>query len=330
MAHGIKDVAKLAGISVATVSHVINGTRFVSDETKARVYDAMEKLHYTPNSVARSLRTRDSKTVALLVSDIANPFFAALIEAVETHLGRHGYNLFLCNSHEEPELERRHLADMGAQKVRGVILAPTRADFNYRSFFEDGDKYPLVMVDRRTDELQADTVVVDGVSAMASAVDALVERGYSTIAYIGGQTNISTQSERIQGYKKALKRNGIKHHSDLVFLGRPVAENGYALTERLLERGRADAVVVANNRMVVGTLQCLADRRIHIPSSMAVIGFDDYEWATITSPPLTTIRQPAHDLGLKAAEQLLQRIQTPEGAWNLHELKAELIVRSSI
>ncbi len=327
MAPSIKDVAKLANISSATVSHVINGTRFVAEETRQRVEAAMRTLNYTPNSLARSLRTNNSKTIALLVSDIANPFFAALIEAVETHLGQHGYNLFLCNSREKPELEQQHLLNMSAQKVRGVILAPTSADKDYRQLFPAD--YPLVFIDRRTQSLQADTVVVDGVSAMVKAVDALVAKGYKNIGYIGGQVNISTKLERIQGFKNALKNHRLPFRADLEFTGDPNPESGYACAGQLVACGKADAVVVANNPMVLGALKCLMDKNIAIPSQMGIIGFDDYGWASVTTPPLSTVRQPAQALGLKAAQLLLQRFAEPARQWELHQLEADLIVRGS-
>lgn len=329
MAYQIKDVARLAGVSSTTVSHVINGTRHVAEETKAKVHAAMQELNYMPNSLARSLRTNNSKTVALLVPDITNYFFAKLIEEVETYLGQYGYKLFLCNSHENPELERRHLATMNAQQVTGVILAPTRSDVDYRDFFQDR-AYPLVFVDRRTAALQADTVVVDGCEAIGGAVAALAGKGYRKIAYISGQTDISTTTERFQGYKRGLSANGMKFSRRLALFAASSPKSGYALTAELLGIKGVDAVIVANNPMVIGALKCLADRGVRIPDDMAVIGFEDYDWADITVPPLSTIRQPVPELGLLAAQLLLRRINRTGGAeTELHELKAELVVRGS-
>ncbi len=328
MPASIKDVAIRSGVSAATVSHVINETRYVSEETKDRVYAAMRELKYVPNSVARSLRTNKARTVALLIPDISNFFFTEVAEAVEDVLRQNGYNLLLCNTSEDLSLEKKQITLMNAQLVSGMILAPTSHEFDYRDMFADPE-YPLVMIDRRTDRLIADTVLVDGKIATCEAVSCLIGKGHRRIGYIAGRGGLSTTNERLEGYLETLRLGGIEPDERLIMQGDSKCESGYRLTSRLIEETDATAIFVSNNLMAVGAMQCLADRGISIPSRIAIIGFDDYNWATITNPPLSAIKQPSSKLGSLAAELVLQRIGAPAGEYREHRLFADFILRKS-
>lgn len=328
MSASIKDVAVKAGVSVATVSHVINNTRFVSDSTKEKIMAAMEELKYVPNSMARSLRTNKTKTVALLIPDISNFFFTEVAEAIEGVLSEKGYSLFLCNTGESLTIEKKQIIQMSAQLVSGIIIAPTSGDFDYRSMFADSN-YPMVFIDRKTDKTQADVVMVDGKSATYKAVSELINRGHKRIGYIAGRDGLSTTVERLSGYKQAIEDNGLEIDENLIKRGNSKYESGYSLTEELLTKTDATAVFVSNNLMSVGAIKCLSNKNIPIPERMAIVGFDDYNWATITNPPLSTIKQPVSTLGAMAAELVLKRIENPEGAYTEYSLPAEFIVRKS-
>ncbi len=323
----IKDVAVKSGVSVATVSHVINNTRFVSEETRTKILAAMEELKYVPNSMARSLRTNKTNTVALLIPDISNFFFTEVAEAIEGVLSEKGYSLFLCNTGESISIEKKQIMLMSSQLVSGIIIAPTSREFDYRSMFTD-IKYPIVFIDRKTYKLQADVVMVDGKTATYNAVSSLIKKGHKRIGYIAGRDGLSTTDERLSGYLEAIEQNGIPLDESLIKRGDSKHESGYQLTEELIKTD-ATAIFVSNNLMAVGAMKCLSNNNISIPKRMAIIGFDDYNWATITNPPLSTIKQPVAKLGAMAAELVLKRIENPEGPYTEYNLPAEFIVRKS-
>lgn len=328
MSVSIKDVAEKAGVSVATVSHVINNTRFVAEATRAKVEAAMKELKYIPNDIARSLRTSKSKTVGLLVPDISNFFFTEIAESIERVLRENGYNLVLCNTDEDLEIECQIIALLNAQFVSGMIIAPTTHDFNYRGLFRD-EKFPLVFIDRDTDWLQCDTVIVDGMDATKQAISILIEKGHKKIGYIKGLEGLSTSNDRLRGYIEALQHYGIPYDASLVYSGDSRLVSGYRLCEKILEDKKVTAIYVSNNLMTVGAMQCLADNGVSIPDQMAIIGFDDYNWATITNPPLSTIKQPAEKLGETAARLIVERIENPEGSYQKYIFPADIILRKS-
>ena len=328
MSASIKDVAVKAGVSVATVSHVINNTRFVAESTKEKIMAAMDELKYVPNSMARSLRTNKTKTVALLIPDISNFFFTEVAEAIESVLSKKGYSLFLCNTGENIDIEKKQIMQMSAQLVSGIIIAPTSRSFDYRSMFTDVN-YPMVFIDRKTDKLQADVIMVDGKSATYKAVSELIGKGHKRIGYIAGRDGLSTTDERLEGYKEAIEDHGLAIDEELIKKGDSKYESGYCLTEELLMKTNATAIFVSNNLMSVGAMKCLSNKNISIPERMAVVGFDDYNWATITNPPLSTIKQPVSKLGVMAAELVLKRIENPEGTFTEYNLPAEFIERKS-
>ena len=328
MSAGIKDVAQISGVSIATVSHVINGTRFVSEETKQKVEDAMRELRYVPNSIARSLRTNKSRTVGLLVPDISNFYFTDIAESIESVLREHGYNLLLCNTGENLSIEKKQIAVMNSQLVSGMIIAPTDGTFDYRSLMAEA-YFPMVMIDRRPSTLQSDTVTIDGCSAMSEAVEHLLEKKHKRIAYITGREGISTTVDRLNDFREALSTRGIEVDPSLIRYGDSSLRSGYPLMEQLLDETEATAVVISNNMMTVSAMRCLIDRHIDIPGGMAVIGFDDYNWATITNPPLSMIRQPTSEIGIRAAELILERIEKQKGKYREYRLPARFILRES-
>lgn len=327
MAASIKDVAAKSGVSAATVSHVINNTRFVADSTKEKIMSAMEELKYVPNSMARSLRTNKTRTVALLIPDISNFFFTELAEAIESVLSKNGYSLFLCNTGEDIFVEKKQIMLMSSQLVSGIIIAPTNRDFDYRSLFTD-ENYPIVFIDRKTNELQGDAIIVDGKRATYKAVSCLIDKGHKRIGYIAGRSSLSTTDERLAGYLEAIEGKGIAIDESLIKRGDSKYESGYKLTEELLETNTT-AIFVSNNLMAVGAMKCLSNKNISIPERMAIIGFDDYNWSTITNPPLSTIKQPVTKLGTTAAELILKRIENPIGPFIEISLPAEYIIRKS-
>ncbi|MFD2672570.1 LacI family DNA-binding transcriptional regulator [Marinicrinis sediminis] len=332
MSVSIKDVATKAGVSTATVSHVINQTRFVSEETKIKVRQAMKELKYRPNSVARSLRSRKSHIIGLLVpiipSDTSNFFFMSIAQGIEHVLKEHGYNLILSNSNENLQTEIEQLEVFNSQLVDGLIMAPA-AD-NHEQLSEVlGGEYPVVFIDRKPEGFEGDYILADGAHVTYEAVSLLLGKGHKKIGFITGKLDLTTSNERLEGYRKAYQEQGMEIASTWIQEGASSFECGFELAEKLLNEEQVTALLVANNIMSMGAFACLQQMGKKVPQEVAIIGFDDYRWTEITVPPLTMIRQPSFELGQTAAKRLLERINQPDMDVTEIRLKSELIIRGS-
>jgi LacI family transcriptional regulator len=309
----VADVARVAGVSGATVSHVLNGTRYVSDETKQKVQRAIEELRYEVNSVAQSLKRNRSQMFGLIVSDIANPFFTAVVRGVEDVAQRRGYNVILCNTDEDPARELRSLQLLHQKRADGVLLSPTGIHHGYLDRLLEA-AYPLVCFDRVLPGVSCDAVVLDNVAGSYQAVDHLVALGHRRIGIVGGVGRVGTSTERLEGYRRALLANGIIEEPDLVREGNSRLDGGFARTIDLLELPNPpSAIFVTNNLMTLGAIAALQSRGLRIPGDVAIVGFDDFEWAMILRPRLTTVAQPTYEFGQMAAELLIARIEQGVG-----------------
>ncbi|XEC93557.1 LacI family DNA-binding transcriptional regulator [Paenibacillus tarimensis] len=331
---GIKEVAKRANVSTATVSHVINGTRFVAEDTKIRVLKAMRELEYRPNSVARSLRSKRSKIIGLLVpilhQDTSNFFFMSVAQGIESVLMENGYNLLLSNSKEDVTVEQEQIKVFNSQLIDGLILAPTFDD--HAELQEIKGDYPVVYIDRKPKEVSGDCVVSEGAKGTYEAIAHLIEKGHQKIGFITGTLGLSTSDERLAGYRNALKDYGIEMDDSLIAAADTAHssfESGYKLAEALVTRHEITALFVANNVMTMGALHFLQSHDYDIPEQIAIIGFDDYEWTKITRPALTMVKQPSFDLGAEAARLILNRIEHPDSEFREIRLPTELIIRNS-
>ncbi len=329
----IKDVAQKAGVSTATVSHVINDTRFVAEETKRKVYDAMKELDYRPNSVARSLRSRKSKTIGLLVpillDDTSNFFFMSIAQGIQSYLKDHGYNLIFSNSNENLKDEIEQIKVLNSQFIDGLIIAPTNHKYDY---LQDGlgQDYPVVYIDRQPNIQQGDSILVNNQQGAYMACKYLIKKGHKKIGYISGELGYTTSDERLNGYKEALIETGIDINKHFIKVGISNFQNGYELTKELVENEEITAIFIANNVLSMGAMGYLQEMKVKVPNQIAIIGYDDYDWTKITNPPLTVIKQPAYEIGKKAAEVLLRRIETDNtDSYTEYRLEPELIIRKS-
>jgi LacI family transcriptional regulator len=333
MSAKIKDVAYKAGVSTATVSHVINNTRNVSDKVKVRVYQAMEELQYMPNMIARSLRSRKSKIIGLIVpikaNDNANIFFLSVANGIESVLKKEGYHLLLSNSQEDPAEEMDRIKIFNNQFIDGLIIAPTIGLENQRKDAIFGE-YPVVFIDRKPRDIPGDSVLVDGTKGTYEGVVGLLERGHRRIGLIAGLMGISTTEQRLHGYLKALSEYGVEPDESMMKSGDMSWQTGYQLAEEILKQGEVTALFVANNAMSLGALKYLQENNISIPDQVALIGFDDYEWTEVATPSLSVIRQPSYELGVKAAEILLNRLDLPMIGNQDILLDSELVLRNSV
>lgn len=326
----IKDVAEKAGVSVATVSYVINGTRKVAPETAARVRQAMEELGYQLNGIARSLRTRITYAIGVLVSDITNPFFATLVRGIEDKASEEGYHVIVCNSDEDPKKEDSYIRILYQRRVDGLIIAPTRDGQSSALHELTKQKVPVVLVDRKAKGLLADAVLSDNFGGAFKATSHLIDRGHCRIGIVLGIPGATTTEERFAGYCKALEDAGIPFSEKLVAWGGYRTEGGQRAVAQLLSLDNPPtAIFSTNNQMTVGALCELFARGIKIPNDVAVVGFDDLEWAEIFMPSLTVVAQKPYEIGHCACELLFARIKGVVEKFREIRIPVELRVRGS-
>ena len=285
----MKEVAKLAGVSVATVSRVLNNKPNVSPELRSKVLGTVKELNYQRNRVARSLRAQRSKIIGLIISDIQNPFFTSLVRAVEDVAYEHQFAVFLCNSDEDVEKEALYVDLMYAEKVAGVVISPTcETDNPCRKLIEVN--IPVVAVDRRMLDLETDTVVIDNVGAAFDLVSHLISDGHRRIAAVVGIPTATTGRERREGYLRALKAHGLPVLPHLVRTGLPKEEFGYQSTGELFDLSEPPtALFTGNNLLTVGALRAIHERGLRIPDDIALAAFDELDWMSLIEPNLTVV-----------------------------------------
>jgi LacI family transcriptional regulator len=333
MRSGIKQVAEHAGVSIASVSHVINNTRYVSDEVKRKVYEAMEELDYRPNSAARSLRSQKSNTIGLIVpvlpSDTSNFFFMMVAQGIQYTLKQYGYHLLLSNNTtEQIEDEKEQIKLFNSKLIDGLFIASIAEDVSYLNDIVRSH-YPVVFIDRKPTGYNGDCVLADGIGGAYEAVKTLILKGHRRIGLLTGELGITTSNERYEGYKKALADHDIPFDSSIVRMAESNFESGYESVKALLSEQKITALFIANNVLTMGAMKYIQERRVQIPAELAIIGFDDYDWTQITCPPLSVIRQPSYEIGVKAAEIMLERIEKPSAISEEYRLPTSLILRDS-
>lgn len=323
------DVAKRAAVSVTTVSHVLNDTRRVNDGTRRRVLQAVAELGYQPNMLARSLKTQRTFTIGLLLSDIQNPFFTTVVRGVEDVALKRGYHVFLCNTDEDPAREDEYLHELAKKRVDGLIVASAAPRDSSRQL--SSQDLPIVLMDREISGVDADAIRVDNREGMRLIAKHLVSLGHRRIGLISGPLDKVSGLERYEGLRDALAALGLELEKSLVWFGDFKLESGRDAARRLAERAeRPTALVVANNQMTLGALLGIGELGLRIPHHLSVVGFDDMEWAPLVNPPLTTVAQPAYELGVGAVRMLLDRIEGETGGGSRHVfLEPRLIVRAS-
>jgi len=320
----IKDVARQAGVSVASVSRVMAGHAGVSEATRQRVLDAVQALDYRPDLAARRLRSRRTDTIGLIVSDIRNPFFTEISRAVEDVAYQHRMRVILCNADEDPEKEALYLDLMRDENVSGVILSPTLPTL---ARFRPSDyPFPVVLVDRCDRDTAADAVLLDNGDSAYRLTAHLIERGYRRIAFIYGVTS-ATGRQRHEGYVTAMATHGLETLAKAV--PATVEAARAAASELARSRPLPDALAASNGIILLGATEALQEAKLRFPQQIALAGFDDLPWTRLVEPGITVIAQPTYDLGQAAIELLLQRIAHPAQSVRRIVLRGELIERGS-
>jgi LacI family transcriptional regulator len=326
----IRDVAELAGVSTATVSHVINGTRYVSPELTERVQATLLELNYQPDAVARSLRRRETLTIGVLIPNLEIPFFASVAYSIERAAAEHGYNIILCNSQWQQEEESIHLQGLLARRVDGLICISAGMNAAEIAPFIDAGT-PVVMFERQMPGIGLDAVGIDNAKGAYRATKHLLDLGHRRIAAITGKAISTVSDRRLQGYRQALENAGLAFKPSYVYFGDYLPDSGSRAAKHFLSLPeRPTAIFAFNDLMALGALQALRAHGISVPEQMAVVGFDGIVMSQFASPALTTMRQPLKRMGQTAVKLLMERIrgQGPEQAQYI-ELEPELIVRAS-
>lgn len=303
----MNDVAKAAGVSVASVSRVINNSGYVSPELRARILNAMEELKYYPNAIARSLATKKTKTLGLLISNVMNPFFTAVVRGIEDSAHARGYNLILCNTDENPQKERNYLGVLCSRQVDGLIITPCEKNSEYIAALVEAGTH-VVLLDRSMSNTNADYVGIDNEAAAYVATEHLLSLGNSRIGLVAGAPMVSTGRDRVAGYRRALADQGVDSDDNLVKFTDFKEESGYEKTLELLSlHDPPTAIFATNNLLTLGALRAVSALGLSIPGDVALVGFDDIPWGQFVSPPLTTVVQPAYRLGKEAGSLLIDR-----------------------
>jgi LacI family transcriptional regulator len=328
----ISDVARAAGVSVATVSHVINATRPVLPDTRRKVLAAVDELAYRRDGVARSLRRAKTGTIGVMIADISNPFFAALVLGVEAavHGADDPHTLILCNTEENAAKERLYLDVLQEKRVDGIIMAPVGPNGPAcRRLIEAG--LPIVCVDRVLEGLECDAVVLDNREAAGRVVRHLLAQGHRSIAMLRAAQWTDTMDSRAAGWRDALRAAGASTGPALVVTSESRIASAQVAALALLDLDpRPDAVFTTNNFMTLGLMQAMAERGLRCPDDLAIAGFDDFPWADAFHPRLTAVAQPAEQMGREAVALLFDRItKRHTGAPVRRVLTGDLMVRDS-
>jgi len=329
----IKEVAEMAGVSVGTVSHVITGSVNVSEPLRAKVQAAIRKLNYHPNHVARSLKTSRTQTLGIIVPDLTIPFFPRMIRGAETAARKRAYSLIAVNSDDDGERQKDLLSLLRSQRVEGILLVVAAAPtpLNQISLILDAG-IPVVCLDRIPDRVPVDSVSVEDVDAAEMGVRHLIEMGHRRIAMVTGPLALKNERRRLQGYRQALAKAGIGEEEGLVWTGNLRPADVAALCRARLSNGspRPDAVFSTNGPTALGSLRAFRDCGLRTPDDIAFATFDELNVGDLFEPSITTVVQPAYDIGYRAAEILLDRIHGEAGEDTVTlRLPAHLEVRAS-
>ncbi|WP_342431795.1 LacI family DNA-binding transcriptional regulator [Neobacillus sp. FSL H8-0543] len=328
----IKDIAKKANVSITTVSRVLNQkTEGISKSTRKRVLEIIEELGYRPNSIARSMITKQTNTIGLIIPDIRNPFFPELVRGVEDFLNQHSYNVFLCNTDGDPKRELEYVSLLKEKNVDGIIFTYSCAETIQQ--LEDilsVEKIPFVLLDRGVEDHKFSVVSIHNEKAGYLATQHLIELMHTQIGCITGPTSYPNSKARLQGYQRALAEAGIASNPDLIVEGDFQMEGGYLAARELLAKQKVTAVFAFNDLMAFGVYQAAAEMGISIPDDLSVVGFDNIKYNQLLHPRLTTIEQSVYEMGKLSAEILFEQMtKGGDAVTKTQYLEPALILRES-
>ena len=325
----IKHVAARAGVSFTTVSHVLNGTRRVSDAARKRVEDAIAEMGYAPSAVARALKTSETHILGVVVPNITNPFFAELTRGIEDACERRQYSVFLCNGDDDPARQARAVQTLLERRVDGMLFATPAGDGAALAKRLAAAPMKAVIVDRLLPGAGADLVRIDHEAGAALAVRHLLSLGHRRVACLSGPSEFAVSRARVAGWRQAMREVGIRTNKAWLVEGEFSTAAGHQLTRRLLERTDVTAVFACNDLMGIGALRAAAELGIAVPGRLSIIGFDGIDLGAYTYPALSTVGHPIRDLGEIAATVLIDRIAGHGAAAREVVVAPQLMLRES-
>ena len=322
----IKDIAQISGVSITTVSQILNnkGQRF-SEETRQRVLKAVKDHDYNPDYFAQNLIKRESKTIGMIVPDVTDLFFSKVIEGVEAYLTQKDYMILLCNSNHSNEMEKDSIKQLLNRSVAGIILASP----NSLELETSLQSSPYLLIDRGLNTRNEGNLLVKEYEGGYESVQYLIDGGHTKIGMLTNELGYYEMTDRHEAYKQCLKDNKIEYRKDFIEDGPVTIEGGYEAAKRLLERTNITALCCGNDQMAIGTYRAAYELGLTIPDDLSVIGFDDLEISSYLNPPLTTVAQPAFEIGYTAATYLFHSIKNPGTKIPNKTFETKFIIRGS-
>jgi LacI family transcriptional regulator len=325
----IADVARIAGVATSTVSHVLNGTRFVSAETARAVNEAIRAVGYTPNILARALARSTTNTIGLAMSSTSNRYFSDMIDAIEEECAQCGMMVLLANTRDDPDRELEVVASLHQRRVDGIIIAPSCGPHNTALNYMREQHIPTVMVDRFPDAA-FDGVGVENHQALVAMVAHMIGHGYERIGFLAGQTTFTTTVERLEGFRDGLRLRGLPAVEAHISIGHTTLESAKDAAVSLLTAAEpVQALIGGNNLTTIGIMLAAREFGLRVPADVAVAGFDDFDWADAFEPRLTAMAQPCHEIGRMAARLLKKRIDSATEAVETIRLPPTFVIRNS-
>lgn len=326
----IKDVAKYTGLSIATISKYINGGN-VLIENRAIIQEAIEKLDYTRNEMARGLKTNKTMTIGILIPSLENIFFTTIISMIEDHLLEEGYGTIICDFKEDVKLEKKKLEFLVNKQVDGIIMVSYGADKDYIMELLN-KKIPVILLDRMVKGIDCDCVLADNLNASYQAVEALITRKHKRIGIISGPDGTYTAEERRKGYERVHEDYDPKIDDGLIVSSDYTAEGGYKALSHFWEMPeRPSAVMVTNYEMTIGAIMAINDLGINVPVDLSIIGFDNIQMSKVVRPPLSIVEQPMKEIGMTAARLLVKRLKGDyKGFPATYRLKTDIHIKESV
>lgn len=325
----LKDIGKEVGVSATTVSRALNNKPDISYQVKQKIKEVAERLGYSPNALARSLKAKKTSSIGVLIADIADPFFAPIVKGIENTARQMGYSIILCDTGEEYEQEKLALQMMLEKRVDGLLITPCQTE--YGDILElERKKVPFVLLGRHFDVVESDYVIADEIEGAFSATDYLIKKGHKKILFINGPNYISSAKERLVGYKRALQEHAVLFDKSLVKEGALKMEDGYRIMKEILFAGtKFTAVFAYCDFVVLGIMQALEEAKLKIPEDIAIVGYDDVAFARFLQVPLTTVHIPKYELGKEAMKLLREKIEGEIQETQNVVLETKLVIRKS-
>jgi DNA-binding LacI/PurR family transcriptional regulator len=328
----IKDVAQKAGVSKTTVSRIINGNySHAKEETRKKVLEVIAEMNYQPNSLARGLKQVKTNVIGILVSNLKNPFWTEVLEGVEDTCRKYGYQLMICNSNEDTQLERDSIRALQLRQVDGIVANPTVKEESYYSELVN-NRYPVVLINRKLKNVDIDYVVMDNIQGASLAVEHLLNLGKKKIAiFIYSDQHVSPWMERLSGYKKTLLKNGFTEKDYIIhFVKQDPDSVKSSVIHYLKNSPKPDAIFSTNNMLTLDILDGIKESGMKVPEDISLISYDDTVWSKNIDPPLSTVNQPRYDMGKIAAEKLIELINSSDEIKPVSiVLEPNLIIRKS-